>query len=35
MLQEGMTRERKKLLYEVVAMKVNTGARPGFMILDE
>jgi hypothetical protein len=34
-LQEGMTRNRKKLLYEVVAMKGNTGSRPGFMLLDD
>jgi hypothetical protein len=33
--QEGMTRNRKRMLYEVVAMKGNTGSRPGFMILDD
>jgi hypothetical protein len=30
-----MGREGKKLLYEVVAMKGNTGSRPGFMLRDE
>jgi hypothetical protein len=30
-----MTEARKKLFYEVMAMKGDTGTRPGFMLLDE